>query len=135
MIILTKYLLSVLLILPVSLSQRSCYFSDGTIADGYSACNNNTAHSGCCRLYQTNGTPVDLCTTNGLCLGRSGVWNGFFFQSGCTDPTWQSNNCPKACPGTFYPIQPPQNSPDSKDKLKLIKDSTGFATIKCCPAL
>ncbi|CZR56102.1 uncharacterized protein PAC_05990 [Phialocephala subalpina] len=103
MTVLTTSLLSMLLLLPPSLAQRLCYFSDGTAADGYSACNNNTEHSGCCRLYQTNGTPVDLCTTNGLCLGRNGVWNGFFFQSGCTDPTWQSSNCPHACPALDSP--------------------------------
>lgn len=96
-----------LLLPPASLAQRICYFSDDTAADGYSACNNSTEHSGCCRLYQTNGTPVDLYTTNGLCLRRNGVWNGvwngFFSRSGCTDSTWQSSDCPKACPALGSP--------------------------------
>ncbi|KAF8862907.1 hypothetical protein BDZ45DRAFT_738900 [Acephala macrosclerotiorum] len=113
-----------LLLPPASLAQRICYFSDDTAADGYSACNNSTEHSGCCRLYQTNGTPVDLYTTNGLCLRRNGVWNGvwngFFSRSGCTDSTWQSSDCPKACPEQMVLVT-------AADPRKCLRSSSSYS--------
>lgn len=87
-----------LLLLYSLASASTCYFSDGSIATGSFACNNSTEFSACCVLHQEDGTPSDLCTTNGLCLSRSGTYNGFLFQSSCTDPTWQSSSCPQACP-------------------------------------
>ncbi|KAL4964316.1 uncharacterized protein BDV14DRAFT_201088 [Aspergillus stella-maris] len=71
---------------------RDCYLMDGQLANtSHSPCTTSedpTSHSPCC----AKGT--DTCLTSGLCQSS----NGLIFETGCTDPTWESVACPSLCP-------------------------------------
>jgi hypothetical protein len=67
-----------------------CYYPDGSKAVNYRyvPCTNDT-FSACC-----NPNEYDICQPNGLCWWPGG---SSLYRGACTDPTWQSPNCPKAC--------------------------------------
>lgn len=64
-----------------------CYYPDGKNATGLSPCNNNAAVSHCCR-------DADVCLSNGVCFSPG---LGSIVRRGCTDPTWNSTECPNTC--------------------------------------
>ena len=100
-----QYLL--VLILAVSAAQQppvaSCFNPDGSVVPlsrGYLPCiSTQNVDSMCCFLNMTGqaGYPAEpsICLTNGMCeesLGDIGYYRG-----SCTDKTWNSPNCLKAC--------------------------------------
>lgn len=65
----------------------TCFYPDGiTTAPNHTPCNSTVSESACC-------DPLDVCTTSGVCLGRT----GFNYRGSCTDSTWQSGLCPSIC--------------------------------------
>lgn len=84
---------------------RTCYNRDGTEIsnDAYQPCiSDSTRESFCCGTnHQGAGeTNVadDVCESNGLCQNYE-AFNGsnegvkLWWRQGCTDPTWQSEEC------------------------------------------
>ncbi|KAL4789125.1 hypothetical protein BDV19DRAFT_37087 [Aspergillus venezuelensis] len=71
---------------------RDCFLMDGAnVTDAFYPCKSDlspTEHSACCARAE------DTCLSSGLCQSAG----GFFFESGCTDPTWGSDDCPNLCP-------------------------------------
>lgn len=76
-----------------ALAARTCYYPDGTISSGDLACDENAKHSACCGAPPFGGT----CLSTGIC---SGIPSGGLSRGSCTDPTWQSDACPKFCIGS-----------------------------------
>lgn len=69
---------------------KKCYFPDGRSSDAnYVPCLPNNEESFCCHKN-------DYCAQNGLCLS---VGNGYHYRGGCTDQSWLSEACPRACFG------------------------------------
>ncbi|TVY71443.1 hypothetical protein LSUE1_G005217 [Lachnellula suecica] len=68
-------------------ANAACFYPDGTTTDPvHRPCNTTIGNSACC-------DPMDSCTTNGICLGRS----GFNYRGSCTDSSWKDPTCPTAC--------------------------------------
>ncbi|KAL5338032.1 hypothetical protein BJX70DRAFT_399125 [Aspergillus crustosus] len=71
---------------------QECYLMNGqSAATSHSPCIADLAsdvHSPCCALA------TDICLESGLCLAS----NGLMYETGCTDPTWEDDACPKVCP-------------------------------------
>ncbi|KAL2158289.1 hypothetical protein VTH06DRAFT_4610 [Thermothelomyces fergusii] len=68
---------------------KKCYYPGGKEATGDFPCDADAEHSPCCA-----GTPLGLaCLANKLCLSPAGR----FARGSCTDPTWESPECPKFC--------------------------------------
>ncbi|KAL4942743.1 hypothetical protein BDV06DRAFT_191562 [Aspergillus oleicola] len=69
---------------------RDCYLMDGQSAStSHEPCDTSTnGHSACCAIGP------DTCLESGLCQTSSGL----IFETGCTDPTWESDACPSLCP-------------------------------------
>ena len=75
----------------------TCYWPNGEAKSltGTVSCNSTGQYSACCMAG-------DECTTNGLCKAPSDGNINWYWRQTCTDPTWQSDACPKYC-----------NSPDN----------------------
>ncbi|EPS40833.1 hypothetical protein H072_5294 [Dactylellina haptotyla CBS 200.50] len=100
----------------LTLAASQCYFNDGTMANGYFACNENRpagTHSPCCNIRNPRVSNIDICLESGLCLWQQAqVSNDFLFANGCTDPTGRDANCQQFCTGrntTVYTIVPCPN--------------------------
>ena len=74
----------------------SCYWPDGSPTDfSYVACTPTATHSVCC-------SSGDSCVGNGLCYSRYGS----VYRGGCTDSTWQTNECARVCKNGSSPPPP-----------------------------
>ena len=78
------------LIKAITVGAQKCYFPDGTEV------NDDTP----CRPQSSDQTSVccgesDVCLGNSLCLIQTGY--GAIARGSCTDPTWQSDDCPQYC--------------------------------------
>ncbi|PYI02536.1 hypothetical protein BO78DRAFT_324990 [Aspergillus sclerotiicarbonarius CBS 121057] len=76
---------------------NTCYFPNGDIATKNVPCSSET-YSACC------GTS-DICLSNNLCMD-TGEQPYVLSRGGCTDPNWESDNCPSVCRACF-PIRIP----------------------------
>jgi Fe-S cluster biogenesis protein NfuA len=85
-------LLTFLLILSTAVLARDCFLMSGKNATAsHQPCTPNLSsseHSACC------ATATDTCLSSGLCIASTGL----IYESGCTDPTWESDACPHVCP-------------------------------------
>ena len=74
-----------------AISERRCYFPDGSIdTDGY-VCNQTAAANGegsACCLHN------DACYQTGTCFQD---WSGVTYRQSCTDQSWKSPACPQYC--------------------------------------
>jgi hypothetical protein len=87
---LSQALLHVLQLLTfVAITKASCYLPSGAEQDGV-RCSSDTEHSACC--FSGNE-----CFTNGLCKDPYDAPINKYWRYGCTDPSWQSPDCPKYC--------------------------------------
>ena len=77
----------------------TCYWRNGTVADGFEPCHNDQYSMCMDRRYDSN----DICQSNGL------IWNpyptrdepwGSFWRTTCTDQTWTSPMCISVCSTT-----------------------------------
>lgn len=66
---------------------RNCYYPNGALANTDDHPCSANGHSTCCPLNWQ-------CLSNGLCFLPS---EGYLGRYTCTDPAWQSDNCPKIC--------------------------------------
>ena len=64
---------------------QNCYYPNGAVAEGMAAC---LLSGGACCPYQWE------CLSSGLCYLENA---GYYGRYTCTDPTWQSESCPKIC--------------------------------------
>ncbi|KAF3402645.1 hypothetical protein DPV78_004777 [Talaromyces pinophilus] len=71
----------------VALANQTCYYPDGSIAQGDKPCGNGTDVA-CCG---SGG----ICLSNGLCMDVAQP--NTLARSSCTDKTWNSGNCPNYC--------------------------------------
>ncbi|RHZ70197.1 hypothetical protein CDV55_106968 [Aspergillus turcosus] len=85
-------------LLPLAIATQ-CYFTDGsaTLAE-QQPCFPDKINGPCCGINKSNGDPNDICLTNGLCLAQVSPYTGLILLNACTDPTWESNDCPSICP-------------------------------------
>ena len=67
----------------------------GTTSNDFIPCNASAPVSACCASQKVGG---DVCLDGGLCLAASGVYKGFIYANGCTDPTGRDSACPRICP-------------------------------------
>lgn len=65
----------------------TCYNPNGSVSPIMFACDILTVFSPCCMF----GT---VCLDNKLCRNDNDIYRG-----GCTDPTWNSSDCPRMCLG------------------------------------
>ena len=67
----------------------TCYFPDGSEANRDTTCRAQAygQASACCAY-------MDICLDNSLCLSAV---TEVITRGSCTDPTWQSPNCPRYC--------------------------------------
>ena len=77
-----------------SLLGALCYDTNGVVLINDTACSPDLEHSFCCGTYFA-------CLDTGLCSNMN-TWgltggNGNLQRATCTDPTWQSAQCPKFC--------------------------------------
>lgn len=71
----------------IALANQTCYYPDGSIAQGDKPCGNGTDVA-CCG---SGG----ICLSNGLCMDVAQP--NTLARSSCTDKTWNSGNCPNYC--------------------------------------
>lgn len=71
----------------VALANQTCYYPDGSIAQGDKPCGNGTDVA-CCG---SGG----ICLSNGLCMDVAQP--NTLARSSCTDKSWTSGNCPNYC--------------------------------------
>ncbi|OJJ75509.1 hypothetical protein ASPBRDRAFT_37803 [Aspergillus brasiliensis CBS 101740] len=71
-----------------SATTATCYFPDGTIASNNVPCSSDT-YSACCGKS-------DVCLSNNLCMD-TGEQPYVLSRGACTDPNWESENCPSLC--------------------------------------
>ena len=72
----------------------ACYYADGTQAIHDVPCDPDASTSACCgRRY--------ICATNLYCLAQDGQPN----IGSCTDPTWESGDCPLALSPSQFPFR------------------------------
>lgn len=85
-------------LVPLAIATQ-CYFTDGsaTLAE-QQPCFPDKINGPCCGINKSNGDPNDICLTNGLCLAQVSPYTGLILLNACTDPTWESNDCPSICP-------------------------------------
>ncbi|KAL3485042.1 hypothetical protein BJX62DRAFT_243373 [Aspergillus germanicus] len=85
-------LLTFVLFLSTAVLARDCFLMSGKNAStSHQPCTPNLSssdHSACC------ATETDTCLSSGLCIASTGL----IYESGCTDPTWESEACPHVCP-------------------------------------
>ncbi|KAJ0421470.1 hypothetical protein BJY00DRAFT_312075 [Aspergillus carlsbadensis] len=88
----TPLLTILLLLFATAVLARDCFLMSGkTATASHEPCTPNlpaTQHSACC------ATATDTCLSSGLCIASTGL----IYESGCTDPTWESEACPHVCP-------------------------------------
>ncbi|KAI9149003.1 hypothetical protein HJFPF1_11047 [Paramyrothecium foliicola] len=85
-----------LLAIPTGAAQ--CFHVDGTEAPGLKACTPDTPFSACCQSE-------DLCMSSGLCYSEQPGFEGFIFESGCTDKSGRDIACPHFCPDRGPPVK------------------------------
>lgn len=92
---------------------QTCYYPNGTAAEGNYPCVTDAEHSACCGRN-------DECLTNGLCrpLGADPTSNEFWRDS-CTDRTWLSDACPKYCYNSTTSEQAAFNSASAVELISL----------------
>ncbi|PWY68144.1 hypothetical protein BO83DRAFT_87284 [Aspergillus eucalypticola CBS 122712] len=73
---------------PTSSATATCYYPDGTIASNNVPCSSDT-YSACCGKS-------DVCLSNNLCMD-TGEQPYVLSRGACTDPNWESDNCPSVC--------------------------------------
>lgn len=73
---------------PTGSATATCYFPDGTIASNNVPCSSDT-YSACCGKS-------DVCLSNNLCMD-TGEQPYVLSRGACTDPNWESDNCPSVC--------------------------------------
>ncbi|RAL05132.1 uncharacterized protein BO80DRAFT_452054 [Aspergillus ibericus CBS 121593] len=66
---------------------NTCYYPNGNVATGNVPCSSET-YSACC------GTS-DICLSNNLCMDTGE--QPYVLSRACTDPNWESENCPSVC--------------------------------------
>ncbi|KAI2837487.1 hypothetical protein CBS11350_8691 [Aspergillus niger] len=71
-----------------SSATATCYFPDGSIASNNVPCSSDT-YSACCGKS-------DVCLSNNLCMD-TGEQPYVLSRGACTDPNWESDNCPSVC--------------------------------------
>ncbi|KAL4881814.1 hypothetical protein BJY04DRAFT_217883 [Aspergillus karnatakaensis] len=85
-------LILILALNPHTVATKECYLMNGQSAkSSHTSCIadlGETEHSPCCALA------TDICLESGLCLAS----NGLMYETGCTDPTWEDDACPRVCP-------------------------------------
>ncbi|KAI1110592.1 hypothetical protein F5Y14DRAFT_428588 [Nemania sp. NC0429] len=69
-------------------AQQQCYYPKGNVAPYDSPCGDGVNHSHCC-------DSKSLCLSNRLCLRATPSYE--LSRASCTDPTWQSPQCPSLC--------------------------------------
>ena len=70
---------------------RPCYTPKGDIRPTHSPCNEMFDESSCCHVD-------DLCLSNGYCWQQHpSLWGNRIGSSTCTDPTYETENCPVDC--------------------------------------
>ncbi|KAL6229771.1 hypothetical protein BDW75DRAFT_224469 [Aspergillus navahoensis] len=70
---------------------QSCFFPDGSLADGYTPCFSGSSGSPCCKTDS-------VCLTNGYCMGASQPYT--LYRGTCTDAKWSlSSGCDDKCSG------------------------------------
>jgi hypothetical protein len=74
------------------ISQKPCYYPDGTLAPDHRLCLPSQEHSACCAVGNWQG--ADYCLYSGLCLGHC---FGFMWRNSCTDIIWRHMACPSFC--------------------------------------
>ena len=73
----------------VAAERRKCYYPNGDLVLADSPCDPDAEHSACC-----GAPPFGVaCLSNKLCRTQPGD----FSRGSCTDPTWQSPECPSFC--------------------------------------
>lgn len=111
----------------------SCFYPNGAHADHDYACNLTSEVSFCCGIN-------DVCLENKICVGNgydgstAMPWN----RGSCTDPTWQSPDCPKFC-YTDDPANKPsggswivQCKPNEAPNDVCCYDTTASEPLQCC---
>ncbi|PWY67248.1 hypothetical protein BO94DRAFT_540463 [Aspergillus sclerotioniger CBS 115572] len=73
---------------------NTCYFPNGNIATENVPCSSD-GHSACC------GTG-DICLSNNLCMDTA-EQPYVLSRGACTDPDWESENCPSVCRACCLP--------------------------------
>jgi hypothetical protein len=82
-------------ILPTCLA--GCYYPGGKEATDDLPCDPDAEVSVCCAGSVVLGF---VCLSNKLCVSPKGR----IARGSCTDPTWQSPDCPKFCLSTSLPL-------------------------------
>ena len=87
-------LLLLLFLFGLANAASQCYHPNGnpsTEVDTWQVCDPDAEHSACCAVG-------DECLTNGLCRNAASPANkNDYWRDLCTDPTWESDACPKFC--------------------------------------
>ncbi|PNY24450.1 N-acetyltransferase eso1 [Tolypocladium capitatum] len=75
---------------------KTCYYIDGSEADGTQMpCNTVAEFSSCCSLAKDR---PDICLSSGLCYAQASGYEGLIYSNGCTDRTGKAAECPHFCP-------------------------------------
>ena len=83
------------LINAMTVDAQQCYLPDGSKSpDTPCRPQSSDQASACCLSH-------DVCLDNSLCLAQSGY--GAMTRGSCTDPTWQSEGCPRYCQDGKFP--------------------------------
>lgn len=115
--------LTVSLMIELVISQATCYWPNGTVAQGYASCSTTDAAAMC---YFTAHT--DTCEPNGLVLNINGV----YYRNACTDPTWQSPACLLLCPCEYLSISFVFRIPGRHTLINCAGVQTTFAELLHC---
>jgi hypothetical protein len=69
---------------------QTCYFPDGSLAKGNFPCFLDQEVSPCCGVDT-------ICEASGLCKVEGSAGVSDLIRGACTDPTWDSPECPQYC--------------------------------------
>lgn len=78
----------------MAVERKQCFYPSGDLMGNDTPCFPNEEVSPCCGLSAT-------CLANGLCYGAR---TGGYVRGTCTDPKWDSPNCPQYCTESPYTI-------------------------------
>ncbi|GIK00088.1 hypothetical protein Aspvir_004103 [Aspergillus viridinutans] len=82
------YKLLVTFIIPLVPATATCYWPDGSVAKTNTPCSSGP-NASCCGSH-------NICLSNNLCLDAL-VQPYVLSRGGCTDPNWESDECPSVC--------------------------------------
>ncbi|RHZ55476.1 hypothetical protein CDV55_103133 [Aspergillus turcosus] len=82
------YKLLATFIIPLVSSTATCYWPDGSISKTNTPCSSGP-NASCCDSH-------NICLSNNLCLDVF-VQPYVLSRGGCTDPNWESDECPSVC--------------------------------------